>query len=90
MSQLTQMNTNAIRECSNNIWRFRRGFAHTVRMPSYGGGGLAKSSYNFYSGWKSLIHISSCSVYSTVYWGLGLSKTSYGERRLAENVRIPS
>jgi len=29
----------------------RRKFALTVRVPFYGGVGLAKSSYNFCSGW---------------------------------------
>jgi len=41
------------RERPNIIRRFR-GFAQTVRVPSYGRRDLAKSSYNFYSGWKSL------------------------------------
>jgi len=36
-------------------------------------------SYNFYSGWKSLIYISSCFIYG-MWWG----------KELAENVRIPS
>jgi len=43
-----------------------------------GGGDLAKSSYNFYSGWKSLIHSSSCSIFDIC-----------GGRGLAESVRIP-
>jgi len=29
--------------------------------------GLAKSLYNFYSGWKSSIHSSSCSIYG-LWW----------------------
>jgi len=32
-------------------------FAQTVRVPSYGEGDLAKSSYNFYSGWKILFTV---------------------------------
>jgi len=28
-------------------------FAQTVRVPSYGGGGLVKSSYNFYNAQKA-------------------------------------
>jgi len=39
---------NGPRERSNIIWRLGRGFAQTVRVASYGGRGLAKSSYNFY------------------------------------------
>jgi len=44
-----------------------------------GGGGLAKSSYNFYSAKKSLIYSLFCSIYGI-----------FGGRRLAENIRIPS
>jgi len=54
-----------------------------------GEGDLAKSSYNFYSGWKSLIHSFSCSIFGVcggielvenVIWGRGLKllkKPSY-------------
>jgi len=38
---------------------------------------MAKSSYYFYSGWTSLIHSSSCSIYDIL-----------GFRGLVENVRI--
>jgi len=42
------------RERSNIIMMPQgRGFAQTVRVPSNGGRGLAKSSYNFYSGYKA-------------------------------------
>jgi len=37
---------------------------------------LAKSSYSFYSGWKSLIHNSFCSIYG-IRRGM---KTSFGGR----------
>jgi len=42
------------------------------------GGGLAKSSYNFYSGWKSFIYSFSFSIYG-IYGGW--LKTSYGQWR---------
>jgi len=32
-------------------------FAQTVRVSVYRGRGLAKSSYNFYSGWKSWLNM---------------------------------
>jgi len=52
---------------------------------------LAKSSYNFYSGWKSLIHCSSCSKIYCI-WGRGWLKTSEyhhmgeGSLKLLKNV----
>jgi len=36
------------------------------------GRGLARSSYNFYSGWKCLIQSSSCSIYGIAYVGEGV------------------
>jgi len=33
------------------------GVLKTISVPSYGGRGLAKSSYNFYSGWKSFFTV---------------------------------
>jgi len=49
----------AIRERSNitishDASRGERRFAQTVRLPSHGEGGSAKSSYSFYIGKKSL------------------------------------
>jgi len=41
------------------------------------GGGLAKSSYNFYSGRKSFIHSFSCFILG-ICGGRGWLKTSYG------------
>jgi len=43
-------------ERSNIIWCFRREGIYSNRQSAviWGEGGLAKSSYNLYSGWKSL------------------------------------
>jgi len=60
---------------SNIIWRF--------------GEGVANSSYNFYSGWKSLICSSFCSIYS-ICEGKGLVENVIWGRGLETNVRIPS
>jgi len=49
-------------------------FSNRQRAVICGKGDLAKSSYYFYSGWKSLIYSSSCSIY-------GIS----GGRKLVEN-----
>jgi len=46
---------------------------------------LAKSSYNFYSGWKSLIH--SSSIYD-IMWG-EVENVIWGEGSV-ENIKIPS
>jgi len=54
----------------------------SARVPSYGGRGLAKRSYNFYCGWKSLIYSLFCTIYGIcgVGWkchiGEGLTETS--------------
>jgi len=72
----------AVWERSNIIWRFREEEVCSNRQSAiiWGRGDLAKSSYNFYSGWKSLIYSFLCSVYSicdgrelvkNVIWGEG-------------------
>jgi len=58
----------------------RRGFTQTVRIPSYRRGGMAKSSYNFYSGWKSLI-IVPLALFTVYAGGGGWLKTSYDWKR---------
>jgi len=57
---------NTLRKRSN-IWRFRGGEGCSSRQAVICGRGLAKSLYNFYIGWESLIHSSSCSIYGMVY-----------------------
>jgi len=41
------MPTFDVRERSNIIWRLGRGFAQTVRLPSYGGGGWPNRHITF-------------------------------------------
>jgi len=63
------------RERSNIIWHLGRG---SLLKPSecrhMRGRRFGKSSYNFYSGWNSLIHSSVCLI--TVMWERGWLKTS--------------
>jgi len=65
-----------VRERSNIIWRFRGGGG--LLKPSecrhIGGGGLAKSSYNSYSGWKKKVKLQFISLYLRYIWGEGLVK----------------
>jgi len=61
-----------------------RGGEGLLKLSEYchmGEGKLAKLSYNFYRGRKSLIHGSSCSIYS-ILGRVGWLKTSYGGRGL--------
>jgi len=37
---MSEILSGGLRERSNIIWRFGRGFAQTVRVPSYGGRGV--------------------------------------------------
>jgi len=53
------------------------------------GGDLAKSSFKFYSGWKSLIHSSSCSIFVRC-GGRRLVENVIREEGLADNVKILS
>jgi len=78
-----------LRERSNIKWRFRGGWLKLSEYWHMEEGDLATSSYNFYSGCKSLSHSFSCFIFG-IFEGRGWLKTSYRGRRLAENVRIPS
>jgi len=65
-----------------------KGFAQTVRVPSYGGGGILINRHITFIVTEKA-HIPHALF--TVYVGKGgWLKTPYGRRRLAENVRIPS
>jgi len=81
-----------IRERSNIIWRFEGegGLLKPSECRHMGEGELAKSSYNFYSGWKSLIHSFSCSVYVILGLRQWVGWKCHMDGGLAENVRILS
>jgi len=67
---------NALRACSNIIWRFRgKGLLKTSRVLSYERGSGQTV--------KMFIYSFSCSIYGM--WGRGWLKTSYGERGLADD-----
>jgi len=74
----------SIREVQIIILRFGgRGEVCSNQSVVIWGRGLAKSSYNLYSGWKFLIYSSFCSIYG-IWGGGGCPKMSYGGKGLAK------